>query len=101
MKPLFLFAAAALAVSVTAVDAGNGKHCPPGLAKKGSCVPPGQMKRYGVGDIIIGGYHPVTLPARHRKRDGYYIRAGDYVYEIDRDTHKVLNLVGAIADILN
>ncbi|NDW47555.1 hypothetical protein [Ruegeria sp. PrR005] len=79
-------------------------HCPPGLAKKAvPCVPPGQVKaRYGIGDYIPRDYFRIDDPYRYGlKRDGYYVRAGDYVYQIDRDTHKVLNLIGAVADILN
>ena len=32
--------------------AGSAGHCPPGLAKKGSCVPPGQQKKWARGDTI-------------------------------------------------
>ncbi len=79
-------------------------HCPPGLAKKAvPCVPPGQVKqRYRVGDYITRDYVWINDPYRYGlRRDGYYVRAGDYVYSVDSDTHKVLNLIGAVADILN
>lgn len=78
-------------------------HCPPGLAKKAiPCVPPGQVKRYRVGDYIYDGYVPIDNPSRYGlRRNGYYVRAGDYVYQVNRETHEVLNLIGAIADILN
>ncbi len=78
-------------------------HCPPGLAKKAvPCVPPGQAKRYRVGDYINGGYDRIKNPGRWGlPRNGYYVQAGDYVYEVDKDTHEVLNLIGAIADVLN
>lgn len=79
-------------------------HCPPGLAKKAvPCVPPGQVKaRYGIGDLIDRDYVWIDNPYRYGlKQNGYYVRAGDYVYQVDRDTHKVLNLIGAVADILN
>ncbi|MCE8520187.1 hypothetical protein KBY24_04215 [Ruegeria pomeroyi] len=79
-------------------------HCPPGLAKKAvPCVPPGQVKaRYGIGDLISRDYIRIDDPYRYGlKQNGYYVRAGDYVYQVDRDTHKVLNLIGAVADILN
>ncbi|MTI01618.1 hypothetical protein [Roseibium sp. RKSG952] len=83
---------------------GNAGHCPPGLAKKAvPCVPPGQVKnRYQIGDRIDRDYVWINDPYRYGlKRNGYYVRAGDYVYGIDPDTHKVLNLIGAVADILN
>ncbi|KUJ85813.1 hypothetical protein AVO45_02205 [Ruegeria marisrubri] len=96
---------------VERVDPGYGvkpgryaKHCPPGLAKKAvPCVPPGQVKnRYRVGDYINGGYDWIDDPYRYGlRRGGYYVRAGDYVYQIDKETHEVLNLIGAVADILD
>ncbi|WP_254429054.1 MULTISPECIES: excinuclease ABC subunit A [unclassified Ruegeria] len=78
-------------------------HCPPGLAKKAvPCVPPGHVKRYRVGDYIYDGYVRIDNPSRYGlRRNGYYVRAGDYVYQVNRETHEVLNLIGAIADILN
>ncbi len=79
-------------------------HCPPGLAKKAvPCVPPGQVKnRYRVGDRIDRDYSWINDPYRYGlKRGDSYVRAGDYVYRIDPDTRKVLNLIGAVADILN
>ncbi|EEX10962.1 conserved hypothetical protein [Ruegeria lacuscaerulensis ITI-1157] len=78
-------------------------NCPPGLAKKAvPCVPPGQVKKwYKVGDRIDREYVWIDDPYRYGlKRGGNYVRAGDYVYSIDPDTHKVLNLIGAVADIL-
>ena len=78
-------------------------HCPPGLAKKAvPCVPPGQVKNlYRVGDRIDRDYFWIDDPYRYGlNRGGNYVRAGDYVYRIDPDTRKVLNLIGAVADIL-
>ncbi|WIY23644.1 hypothetical protein [Parasedimentitalea psychrophila] len=80
------------------------RNCPPGLAKKSPrCIPPGQVrKRYNTGDRILNEYILVDTPGRWGLRsDGYYLRAGNYIYEVSRDTHKVLNLIGAVADILN
>ncbi len=76
------------------------KNCPPGLAKSG-CIPPGQLKKYARGDVI-SDYRWIDNPSRWGlKSGGYYVRAGDYVYQIDKDTRKVLNLIGAVADIMN
>lgn len=78
-------------------------HCPPGLAKKAvPCVPPGQVKNlYRVGDRINRDYYWINDPYRYGlNRGGNYVRAGDYVYRIDPETRKVLNLIGAVADIL-
>ncbi|WP_425080306.1 hypothetical protein [Ruegeria denitrificans] len=78
-------------------------NCPPGLAKKAvPCVPPGQAKRYRVGDFIYNGYVRIDNPSRYGlRRNGYYVRAGDYVYQVNRETHEVLNLIGAVVDVLN
>ncbi len=127
MNPLTRsFMIALIALSPAAVLAGNGNgkgksklqvervapqsgvvrgsvgHCPPGLAKKAvPCVPPGQAKKlYRAGDRI-GDYVWIDDPYRYGlRRGGNYVRAGDYVYSIDPDTRKVLNLIGAVADIL-
>ena len=98
----------AIALSSGVALAGNGKgkagHCPPGLAKKSiPCVPPGQAKKiYRTGDFITRDYRWIDDPYRYGlRRDNYYVRAGDYVYRVDPETRKVLNLIGAVADILN
>ncbi|WP_282168386.1 hypothetical protein [Ruegeria atlantica] len=97
----------ALSLSPATAIAGNGKskagHCPPGLAKKAvPCVPPGQVKnQYKKGDYITRDYRWINDPYRYGlNRGGSYIRAGDYVYRVDPETQKVLNLIGAAADIL-
>ncbi|NOD63466.1 MULTISPECIES: hypothetical protein [unclassified Ruegeria] len=98
-----MLAAMALA-PVTAVAKNKNGHCPPGLAKKSiPCVPPGQAKKiYRNGDFIRNDYRWVDNPYRYGLNRNYsYIRAGDYVYRVDPDTRKVLNLIGAVADILN
>jgi Ni/Co efflux regulator RcnB len=44
---------------------GNGKHCPPGLAKKhNGCQPPGQARRWAVGEPMPRGVivHEVPRP---------------------------------------
>jgi Ni/Co efflux regulator RcnB len=44
---------------------GNGKHCPPGLAKKhNGCQPPGQARRWAVGEPMPRGVivHEVPQP---------------------------------------
>jgi Ni/Co efflux regulator RcnB len=43
----------------------EGKGCPPGLAKKNNgCLPPGQAKKYAVGQPLPAGvvYYPVPQP---------------------------------------
>ncbi len=82
---------------------GKAGHCPPGLAKKNvPCVPPGQAKKlYRNGDFINNDYRWINDPYRYGLNRGSYVRAGDYVYRVDPETRKVLNLIGAVADILN
>ncbi len=92
-----------VAPETTVMVKGKAGHCPPGLAKKAvPCVPPGQVKKlYKNGDYITRDYRWINDPYRYGlRRDGYYVRAGDYVYRVDPDTQKVLNLIGAVADIL-
>ncbi len=83
---------------------GGARHCPPGLAKKhNGCNPPGQVKhRYNVGDRIYGDYIVIRRPDRYGLNPRYsYYRVGDYVYRVDRDTREVLDLIGAVAAILD
>ena len=82
-------------------------HCPPGLAKKPvPCMPPGQARKahaktYAVGEILPGDFVRIPDPGRYGLGQGHYVRLGDYIYRIDDDTREVLNLVGAVADILD
>jgi hypothetical protein len=115
MKTAMVFATGlALALSPLLAEAGNHKsdkvktsagigQCPPGLAKKNNgCLPPGQAKKYGIGDRIDGGYIIIRDPDRYGlDRDQTYYRVGDYVYRVDRETREVLDLIGAIAAVLN
>ena len=109
----FLIAALAAASFGLAAEAGNhnaGKGrqdsvagCPPGLAKKSPpCVPPGQARKYGRGDLIYGDYRIIRNPGRYGLDDRQtYYRVGDYVYRVDRDTREVLDLIGAVARVLD
>lgn len=105
-----LAAAAVLALPPLAVQAGGPKGCPPGLAKKNTgCLPPGQaMKGHGHqhvyrrGEHLAGDYIIIEYPGRYGldPRQTYY-RVGNYVYRVDRDTREVLDLIGAVAAILD
>ncbi|SNS75556.1 excinuclease ABC subunit A [Tropicimonas sediminicola] len=118
LATVLLTAAFAAGIGAGAASAGNGNAgCPPGLAKKNPpCVPPGQVgksvrsdapdrddryvRRYQRGEVLDGDYRVIHDPARYRlDRNGDYAVLGDYVYRIDPDTRKVLNLIGAIADL--
>jgi len=106
-----LAAACALAIPLAAGNGnGNGHskakhssiHCPPGLARKSQhCVPPGQAKKfYRRGDRILEDYIWIGDPG-HWAPDPYgsYVQAGGYIYQVNRETQKVLRLIGAIADL--
>lgn len=81
------------------------KPCPPGLAKKDpACVPPGLAKKpgYGVGDRIRDDYRILRNPDRYGlDRRGTYYRVGDYLYRVDPETKQVLDLIGAVVNVLN
>ena len=91
------------------------KGCPPGLAKKAvPCVPPGQAKKartyapdyapkYRRGDVIrIGDFEIVRDPQRYGlDRNGNYYESGGYVFRVDRETREVLDLIGAVAAVLD
>ncbi|KIC08385.1 hypothetical protein RA19_20670 [Leisingera sp. ANG-M1] len=102
-------AAFALAIPLAAGNGhgkakGSGFGCPPGLAKKSShCVPPGQAKKfYRRGDHIVEDYVWIGEPGRWAPDPfGSYVQAGGYVYQVNRETQKVLRLIGAIADLAN
>ena len=113
--PLLITTAAVVCLGLAA-EAGNHKplkghtvgvgrvaDCPPGLAKKNPpCVPPGQARKYGRGDIIYGDYWIVRHPGRYGlDANETYYRVGDYVYRVDRDTREVLDLIGAAVRVLN
>ncbi len=83
-----------------------GWNCPPGLAKKNPpCVPPGQARKatsgFDVGDILSGDrYIRIRNPDRYDldlDPSWRYLRDGDTVYRVDRDTGRIL----AIMNLLN
>ncbi|MFW2587459.1 excinuclease ABC subunit A [Sagittula sp. SSi028] len=101
-------AASTLMLPMQASAANNG--CPPGLAKKhNGCQAPGQAKKqddrrdydrrdYSRGDRLPDTYVIIQNPERYGlRRDRTYYRNGDQVYQVDKDTRKVLAVIGAIA----
>ncbi|EAQ01467.1 hypothetical protein OB2597_01222 [Pseudooceanicola batsensis HTCC2597] len=88
----------------------EAKGCPPGLAKKSpACVPPGQAKthRLDIGDRLQDDgfgtrYVLVRDPGRYGLDPyGTYYEIAGQVYQVDRETHDVLALIGAAARVLN
>lgn len=98
------FTTTAQSVSAIPVSAAG---CPPGLAKKNPpCVPPGQARKgydrdYRVGERLPDGFILIRTPSRYGldPRRTYYERDG-YVVQVDRETMQILNLIGAITDLL-
>ena len=76
--------------------------CPPGLAKKG-CMPPGQAKKYAIGQPLAAEYRCLDDWSHYnlaRPRDGYcYSRVDNDIVLIARATRNVIELV-KIIDIL-
>ncbi|MCE0507349.1 excinuclease ABC subunit A [Roseivivax sp. GX 12232] len=116
MRQLLVLIAAAAAFLGAAAEAGNHKagkggsggaykatDCPPGLAKKNPpCVPPGQAHKYGPGNVIYRDYRIIGDPERYGlDRNQTYYRVGNYVYRVDKDTSVVLDLIGAVARVLD
>ncbi len=108
MKPSWILSSVLLA-SVTAFSVATvplpamagPKGCPPGLAKKGSCIPPGLRKHWVRGDYIP---HDVTyrriyydeyhLPA---PRSGhFYARIGGDIYLLAEATQRVIEAINLV-----
>lgn len=107
MKTLITTLALAVVLATGASDAmaknnnrsGNGVGnggCPPGLAKKNPpCIPPGHSLRDYDYERIYD-YDRYRLDRRHS-----YYRVGELIYRADPDTFKILEVIGAVDDILN
>lgn len=121
-----LLVAGALALALNAAPAaakpgkGHGKHghphatgeyyapglgaCPPGLAKKG-CMPPGQAKKYGIGQRLpLGAFSPYAynrIPYDVRSQYalnpyGNYYYGNGYLYQVDPRTLLVQQVIAAL-----
>jgi hypothetical protein len=81
---------------------GAGVACPPGLAKKGNgCMPPGQARKYGLGDRLpsyLGSYNlPTRFRGRYRDNRAWLYRyEGDTIYRVNRRTGRVDNVISAL-----
>lgn len=103
---LCLAALLSTGVATTGLAGGKG-HCPPGLAKKGSCIPPGQQKKWSKGDRIpddvayrvIVRYDDRHLP---KPRPGeVYIETGRDIYLIAEATKRVIEAVNLVEKATN
>lgn len=73
---------------------GNGRNCPPGLAKKNNgCMPPGQAKKMGQRYDQNWGGVPSQWQNQYRDTDRYMFRYdGSRVYQIDRRTGNIVRV---------
>jgi len=78
-------AAGGLATAANTAFAGPPGGCPPGLAKKGSCAPPGQRKQWHRGDVI-----PKDVSYR------VIVRYGDFGYGPPPKGHVYVEIDGSI-----
>lgn len=109
LKSVMLAAGVAMiSLTGTTTDslAGGKKHCPPGLAKKGSCTPPGLRKVWKRGDVIPRdyGYRVIVHEDFGLRRPGIgevYIETGGRIYLLAEATQRVIeaiNLIDAAAN---
>jgi len=77
-----------------------GGHCPPGLAKKNNgCMPPGQAKKYAVGQPLPAGvvYYPVPQPVIVQLPPvpvGYrYVRVGNDILLLSPQSALVVDVI--------
>jgi len=110
MRPAALFAlAAALGLGLAALPAAaappGAGNCPPGLAKKSpACVPPGLAKKgVHIGDrldrdeVIF-----IETPGDWGiYRPGSYYRTRGMIVRVDPETMEVLELIRAVANVLD
>ncbi len=75
-------------------------HCPPGLAKKNNgCMPPGQARKYAVGQPLPGGvvYYPVPQPVIVQLPPvpvGYrYVRVGNDILLLSPQSALVVDVI--------
>lgn len=101
-----LVGAAILALSVATLGnspgalAGGPKHCPPGLAKKGSCTPPGHRQQWSKGDQIPDDVQVRVI----RDHDRYRVRRprqGEVYVEIGRDVYLIAEATKRVIEAIN
>lgn len=83
------------------------RNCPPGLSKKSpACIPPGQAKKWGVGDIVDwDNIHIVTQPGYYGLStppdgDRYAIIDGQLV-RVNRESGQILSILRMVEAILD
>jgi TolA-binding protein len=74
---------------------GNGRNCPPGLAKKDNgCMPPGQAKKMGQRYDRNWAGVPSQWQDQYRDTNRYMYRYdGNRIYQIDRRTGNIVRVI--------
>lgn len=79
---------------------GNGRNCPPGLAKKNNgCLPPGQAQKLSVGQPVPRGVtvHSVPKPVLVQlpvAPNGYrYARLGDDIVLVQQQNNLIVDII--------
>ena len=102
---LAAFGLAAVIASPMPVAAQPANHCPPGLANKNPpCVPPGQARKWNLGDRYDGDWRPIDWRDYDLPRpgsDAHWIRVGDVILKVDDETRSILDIVRLTAAILD
>ena len=82
---------------------GNARHCPPGLAKKNNgCMPPGQAKKWDVGQRIPAGVQVYSVPQPvivHLPPAPYgyrYVRLGGDIVLVQTQNNLIVDVIHAI-----
>jgi hypothetical protein len=73
-------------------------HCPPGLAKKGQCIPPGHQKRWQRGDVlpdhvryrVLSRYRDYGF--RHPPRGHVYVEIGGSIYLMAESSRRIVQV---------
>ena len=102
MKPSWILSGVLLA-SVTAFSVAalplpalaGPLHCPPGLAKKGSCIPPGQRRHWARGDhippdVAYRRVHPGDYGLPPPGHGRFYADIGGDIYLLAEATQRVI-----------
>jgi len=125
LRGVLLASAAALSIAAMpgSASAGGQKHCPPGLAKKGACTPPGHRQEVIVVEprtvvveprpvivrprvYVIGDYIPTTVVYQRvyyqeynlpQPRSGhFYARIGGDIYLLAEATQRVIEAINLV-----
>lgn len=82
---------------------GNGKNCPPGLAKKNNgCLPPGQAGNWTVGQPIPRGVTVYSVPQPVIRQlpaapAGYrYARVGDDIVLVQQQNNVIVDIIAGL-----